>query len=174
MRYCVVMSSQLRSYHGSRWCTCVSWLSYTSTNTNFFQSHQLLFSRASAVVRGENTTERNFASTESRTLNHQVMSPTRSPLSHLGGLVIFQVQIACKSAKKWYSCIIVYGGRAFEISKAEGHFSLDWHGKRATVSCHVISFLVTSMFSFFYNVFLISQNIFKFLVTFINCRLQML
>ena len=26
---------QLRSYHGGRWCTCVSWLSYNSTNTTF-------------------------------------------------------------------------------------------------------------------------------------------
>ena len=32
-----------------------------------FQSHQLLFSHASAELRGENTPERNFASTESRT-----------------------------------------------------------------------------------------------------------
>ena len=50
-----------------------------------FQSHQLLFSHASAEVRDENTPERKFASTEDRTHNHQVMSPTRSPLSHPGG-----------------------------------------------------------------------------------------
>ena len=49
-----------------------------------FQSHQLLFSHASAELRGENTPERNFASTESRTQNHQVMSLTHSLLSHLG------------------------------------------------------------------------------------------
>ena len=49
-----------------------------------FQSHRLLFSHASAEVRGENTPERNFASTRSRPQNHQVMSPTRSPLSHPG------------------------------------------------------------------------------------------
>ena len=53
----------------------------------FFQSHQLLFSRASAEVRGENTPERKVASTWDRTHNHQVMSPTRSPLSHPGGSV---------------------------------------------------------------------------------------
>ena len=27
---------ELRSYHGGRWRACVSWLSHTSTNTNFF------------------------------------------------------------------------------------------------------------------------------------------
>ena len=50
----------------------------------FFPSHQLLFSHASAEVRGENTPERKVASTGDRTHNHQVMSPTRSPLSHPG------------------------------------------------------------------------------------------
>ena len=35
-------------------------------------------------VRGKNTPERNLVSTESQTHNHQIMSPTRSPLSHLG------------------------------------------------------------------------------------------
>ena len=42
-----------------------------------FQSHQLLFSHASAKVKG--------ASIGSRTHNHQVTSPTCSPLSHPGG-----------------------------------------------------------------------------------------
>ena len=51
----------------------------------FFQSHRLLFSHASAEVRGENTPERKVASTWDRTHNHQVMSLTRSPLSHPGG-----------------------------------------------------------------------------------------
>ena len=50
-----------------------------------FQSHRLLFSHASAEVRGENRPERKFASTGSRTHYHQVMSPTRSPLSQPGG-----------------------------------------------------------------------------------------
>ena len=50
----------------------------------YFQSHRLPFSHASAEVRGENTPESNFASTGYRTHNLQVMSPTRSPLSHLG------------------------------------------------------------------------------------------
>ena len=49
-----------------------------------FQSHRLLFSHASAEVRGENTPERKVASTRDQTHNHQVMSPTRSPLSHPG------------------------------------------------------------------------------------------
>ena len=43
-----------------------------------FQSHLL---HASAEVRGENTLERNFALTRSRTHNHQVMS-------HQGGAVV--------------------------------------------------------------------------------------
>ena len=38
-----------------------------------------------AEVRGENTPERKVESTGDRTHNHQVMSPTRSPLSHPGG-----------------------------------------------------------------------------------------
>ena len=49
-----------------------------------FQSQRLLFAHASAKVRGENTPERNLATTGSRTYNHQVMSPTRLPLSHPG------------------------------------------------------------------------------------------
>ena len=50
-----------------------------------FQSHRLLFSHASAEVRGNNTPERKVTSTGDRTHNRQVMSPTRSPLSHPGG-----------------------------------------------------------------------------------------
>ena len=49
-----------------------------------FQSHQLLFSHASAEVRGENTPERKFASTRYKTHNHQIMSLTPSPLTHPG------------------------------------------------------------------------------------------
>ena len=49
-----------------------------------FQSHRLLFSHASAEVRGENTPKRNFTSSGFRTHNHHVMSPTSSPLSHPG------------------------------------------------------------------------------------------
>ena len=54
-----------------------------------FQSHQLLFSHASAEVRGENMPERKFASTGYETHNHQVMSATHSPLSHPGGAMLF-------------------------------------------------------------------------------------
>ena len=50
-----------------------------------FQNHRLLLSHASAVVRGENTPERKFASTGDRTHSHQVMSLKRSPLSHPDG-----------------------------------------------------------------------------------------
>ena len=65
---------------------CFLAFSHTSTNTTFLsKSHRLLFSNASAELRGENTPERKFASTGDRTHNHQVMSPTRSPLSHPDG-----------------------------------------------------------------------------------------
>ena len=50
-----------------------------------FQSHQLLFSHASAEVKGENTLERKVNSTGDGTENHQIMNPTRSPLSYPGG-----------------------------------------------------------------------------------------
>ena len=53
-----------------------------------FQSHRLLFSHASAEVRGQNTSERKFASTGDRTQNHHVMSPTRSLQSQPGGAEI--------------------------------------------------------------------------------------
>ena len=49
------------------------------------QRHRLLFPHASAEVRGKNTPEKKFASTGSRTHNHQVMSPIRYPLSHSDG-----------------------------------------------------------------------------------------
>ena len=55
-----------------------------------FQSHRLLFSHASAEVRGKNMLERNFASTGSQIHNHQVMSLTHSPLSHTGGAMTGQ------------------------------------------------------------------------------------
>ena len=50
-----------------------------------FQSHRLLFSHAPAEGKGENTSDRRFASTGDRTHNHQVMSSTRSPLSNPNG-----------------------------------------------------------------------------------------
>ena len=49
---------------------------------------EYFFSHASAEVRGENTPERKFASTMDWTHNHQVMSQTRSPLSHPGGAIV--------------------------------------------------------------------------------------
>ena len=49
-----------------------------------FQGQRQLFSHASAEVRGENTLERNFASTGTQTHNSQVMHLTFSPLSHPG------------------------------------------------------------------------------------------
>ena len=56
-----------------------------------FQSHRLLFSHASAEVRGENTPERKLALTGDRTHNHQVISPTRSPLSHPGWAALISI-----------------------------------------------------------------------------------
>ena len=54
---------------------------FLSKATDYF-SHR---DDALAEVTGENTPNRNFASTGSRTHNHQVMTPTRSPLGHSGG-----------------------------------------------------------------------------------------
>ena len=65
----------------------------------FFQSHRLLFSHASAEVRGENTPERKVASTWDRTHNHQVMSRTRSPLSHPGGCNNLEASVYKRSGK---------------------------------------------------------------------------
>ena len=69
----------------------VSWLSHTSTNTTSLSkatdyfSHMLL-QRREAKLRWK----KNFASTRDQTRNHQVMSPTCSPLSHLAGAPFFQ------------------------------------------------------------------------------------
>ena len=52
-----------------------------------FQSHRLLSSHASAEWKGDNTPKRKFASTGSRTHKHQVMSTTRSALSHPCGAI---------------------------------------------------------------------------------------
>ena len=50
-----------------------------------FQSHPLLFSRASAEVKGKNTPEKKFASSGPQTHDHQVRSWTCSLLSHTDG-----------------------------------------------------------------------------------------
>ena len=63
---------QLRSHHGSQWCTCVSWNSHTSNNITFLsKATEYFFSHALAEVRGENTLEIKFTSTGYRTHNHQ-------------------------------------------------------------------------------------------------------
>ena len=51
----------------------------------FFPKPPTTFLTCFAEVKGENTPERKVASTGDRSHNHQVMSPTRSPLSHPGG-----------------------------------------------------------------------------------------
>ena len=52
---------------------------FLSKATDYF------FSKASAEVRGENTPERQVASTGDSTHNNKVMNPTRSPLSYRAG-----------------------------------------------------------------------------------------
>ena len=79
--------SQLKSYHIGQWPN-VCFLAFSHqlwpvVTQLSFQSHQILFSHASAEVKGENTPERKFASTGSGTHDHQVMSLTRSPLKTL-------------------------------------------------------------------------------------------
>ena len=64
---------------------CFLAFSHQHSHSISFQSHQLLFSHASAEVRGKNMPERKVASTADRTRNHQVMSLACSPLSHPGG-----------------------------------------------------------------------------------------
>ena len=61
----------------------------------FFPKPPTAFSHAFAEVRGENTPERNLASTGDRTHNHQVMSPKRSPLSHPGGAHLVEKDKGC-------------------------------------------------------------------------------
>ena len=63
---------------------CFLALSHPVLTQLSFQSHRLLFSHASAEVRGENMPERKFASTGYQTHNHQVMSLTGTTLSHPG------------------------------------------------------------------------------------------
>ena len=70
-----------------------------------FQSHRLLFSHASAEVRGENMPERNFASTGYRTHNHQIMSPTCSPLSYPVGKDFIYIQIKVNHSKSPETCV---------------------------------------------------------------------
>ena len=61
-----------------------------------------------AEVRGENTPERKVATTGDRTHNHQVMSPTRSPLSHPGvapgaskGVVVWEWVKTRECSEEW-------------------------------------------------------------------------
>ena len=67
---------------------CSLALSHQYYHNFSFQSHR---PHASAEVRGENMPEGKFASTGDQTHKRQVMSPTRSPLSHPGGLFDFGV-----------------------------------------------------------------------------------
>ena len=62
----------------------VFWLSHTSIKQLFFPKPSTTF--LTCFCRGENLSERKFASTGDQTHKHQVMSPTCSPLSHPGGL----------------------------------------------------------------------------------------
>ena len=71
-----------------------------------FQSLRLLFSHASAEVRGKNTLKRKFALTRYQTPNHQVISLTHSPLSqpgwtHLEDFLPFSSNMKLLSAKSF-------------------------------------------------------------------------
>ena len=60
-RACLGKGLQLRSYHCGWWCTCVSWLSHTSTNTTFlfkatnYFSHMLLQTWEANIRRKESS-----------------------------------------------------------------------------------------------------------------------
>ena len=79
-------------------CPCFLTTALTQTS---FQWHRLLSSNASTKVRDENTPERKFAWTGYRTHNHQVMSLTRSPLSHPDGGPGFWNLMRCHCRKKF-------------------------------------------------------------------------
>ena len=51
----------------------------------YFQRHKLLFSHASAEVEKQKYIRKKVCLNQVSNLNNQVMSPTRSPLSHPGG-----------------------------------------------------------------------------------------
>ena len=74
-----------------------------------FQSHQLLFSYASVEVRDENTPERNFASTWSRTHNQEVISLIRSLSNPFGAirdkLMMLEKNKFCQNKLLHDSCI---------------------------------------------------------------------
>ena len=98
----------------------------------FFQSHRLLFSHASAEVRGENTPERKVASTWDRTHNHQVMSPTRSPLSHPGGSTSIR--------NRGKSC--QHREPRNNVSNSHERYSLNLWESNQPPSCHLKSMFV--------------------------------
>ena len=64
---------------------CFLAFSHLSTNTTFFPKPPTTF--LTCFSRGERRklARKKFTSNRSQTQNHQVMSPTRSPLSHPGG-----------------------------------------------------------------------------------------
>ena len=74
--------------------TCVSRLAQTVITQLFFPKPPTTF--LTCFCRGERRkyTGRKFASTGDQTHNHQVMSPTHSPLSHLGGATSFILDLS--------------------------------------------------------------------------------
>ena len=85
MRWLVVLG-----FNATLTATVISWRSafYQHKHNFSFQSHRLLFSHASAELRGKNRPERKVALTGDRAHNHQVMSRPCSPLSHPGGAIL--------------------------------------------------------------------------------------
>ena len=78
---------------------CVSWLSNTSTNTTFLSKATTPFLTCFCRVERQKYTEKKSCLNRGSNSNHQVMSPTCSPLSHLGG--------ACKPPS--YSTYLIFG-----------------------------------------------------------------
>ena len=123
-----------------------SWLSQTSTNTTSFQSHQLLFSHASAEVRGKNTPGRKFASTRYRTQNHQVMSPTCSPLSHPGWCSYFKTLALTQTYRytNTWNCESLKEGKPAQSTQADmgQNFRLSVNFQHVKGPFHVMTQLV--------------------------------
>ena len=119
---------------------------------NFFfsQSHRLLISHANAEVTGENTPERKFDLIGDRTHNHQIMSPTGSPLSQTGRARCFAYE---SSLKKAYNQVVLNTYHRLTLSSIYTRFNTL---KKKSLQKHCgkkVKFLKMSNFTFFHNVF---------------------
>ena len=124
-----------------------------------FQSHRLLFSHASGQVRGENTPERNFASTGSQTHNHQVMRPTSSPLCQRGGGIIFILldSLHFTNLESYLLCYLLS-----DLLLSFQYFSLNIQNRKRNVATSIILKDMKTKYSFLFftlQVFIATQSV---------------